>query len=174
MTPHGHSSILVTVLVVALVAWRLYARIRRSIGRQRLSKYRPWFTVTLFPIVIMTIAAVSWHQTEALLMLAGGAAVGIGLGVVGLRLTKFELTPEGAFYTPSAHLGIALSTLFVLRVGYRFVQLSQDAGPGAPPMDSTSSPLTMLIFGTLALYYMTYAVGLIRWSQKQLVPVNSH
>ena len=37
--------------------------------------------------------------------------------------TKFEVTPQGMFYTPNAHIGIALSLLFVGRVIYRMVVL---------------------------------------------------
>jgi hypothetical protein len=32
--------------------------------------------------------------------------------------------------------------------------------------DFTRSPLTLLIFGVLAGYYMTYAVGLLRWRKR--------
>ena len=87
-------------------------------------------------------------------------------GVLGLRLTRFEATPEGLFYTPSAHLGIALSTLLVCRIAYRFVV------SGAPGMGAGSSPpppltpLTLLLVGTLGGYYSAYALGLLRWSAR--------
>jgi len=166
MQAQGHSSILVTVLILALVAWRLYARSRRLIGRQSLSKWRPWVTVTLFPLLLAVLGILSRHQPPVLWALGGGAVAGIGLGILGLKLTKFETTPTGVFYTPSAHLGIALSTLLVLRVGYRVIQGSPSVNAGAPPASYWSSPITLLIFGTLALYYVTYAVGLIRWSHR--------
>ncbi|HEY6923207.1 MAG TPA: hypothetical protein VI653_07060 [Steroidobacteraceae bacterium] len=166
MHPQGNSSALVTVLILALIAWRLYARSRKLIGRQPLSKWRPWVTVTLFPLVFVILAVMSRHQPPVLWALNGGAIVGIALGILGLKLTKFETTPTGAWYTPSAHLGIALSTLLVLRIGYRFIQLSQSATIAAPPANYSSSPLTLLMFGALALYYVTYAVGLIRWSHR--------
>jgi len=165
MHAQGNSSMLVTVLIVALVAWRLYARSRKLIGRQPLSKWRPWVTVTVLPLIFIILGVTSRHQPPALLALAGGAIAGIGLGILGLKLTKFETTPTGAWYTPSAHLGIALSTVLVLRIGYRFIQASQLANTGAPPASYSSSPMTLLIFGALALYYVTYAIGLIRWSQ---------
>ena len=78
--------------------------------------------------------------------------------------SDLEATPAGLFYTPNAHLGIALSLLLVLRLGYRFVLL-QAGGRGFDPqaMQVGSSPLTMAIFGTLAGYYVTYAIGLLRW-----------
>jgi hypothetical protein len=166
MHAQGNSSTLVTVLILALVAWRLYARSRRLIGRQRLSKWRPWVTVTLFPLALVILGVVSRHQPPALWALGGGAIAGIGLGLLGLKLTKFEITPTGPSYTPSAHLGIALSTLLVLRIAYRFIQASPLVNTDTPPATYSSSPLTLLIFGALALYYVTYAVGLIRWSRR--------
>ncbi len=164
MHAQGNPSMLVTVLIVALIAWRLYARSRRLIGRQRLSKWRPWVTVTLLPLIFVVLGVLSRHQPPALWALSGGAIAGIGLGMLGLNLTKFETTPTGAWYTPSAHLGIALSTVLVLRIAYRFVLAPQSVNFGAPPPSYSSSPITLLIFGALALYYVTYAVGLIRWS----------
>jgi cytochrome b561 len=74
------------------------------------------------------------------------------------------VTPAGLFYTPNAHLGIALSLLLVLRLGYRFVTLQMNAQHFDPQsMQLGASPLTMAIFGTLAGYYVTYAIGLLRW-----------
>jgi hypothetical protein len=83
-----------------------------------------------------------------------------------LRLTCFEVTGEGMFYTPSAHLGVALSTLLVCRIAYRFLNGGgfPGAGSGAPPAPPALTPLTLLLIGTLAGYYCTYAVGLLRWS----------
>jgi hypothetical protein len=91
------------------------------------------------------------------------------LGVLGIRLTKFEQTAEGLFYTPSAHLGIALSALFIGRLAWRFLQLYSLDGQTPPPAginDITHSPLTLVIFATLAGYYVTYAMGLLRWRRR--------
>jgi len=91
----------------------------------------------------------------------------VALGVYGLRLTTFEPSPEGLFYTPNAHLGIALSLLLIARLGWRAVQLyTSDIPVGTPPVDFARSPLTLLIVGTLAGYYITYAVGLLRWRRR--------
>ncbi|MCK9686997.1 hypothetical protein [Scleromatobacter humisilvae] len=155
---------LIVLAFAALVVWRVYARIRRVVGRQRLSKVRPWITVVVFPLIFALLLATNLaHPATAVLALAG-AAVGAGLGVLGTRLTKFEVTPAGLFYTPNAHLGIALSLLLVVRLAWRFV-MQQTAGRGLDPqsMQIGSNPLTMAIFGTLAGYYVTYAIGLLRW-----------
>jgi hypothetical protein len=81
-----------------------------------------------------------------------------------LRVTRFENTPQGLFYTPSAHVGIALSLVFVGRILYRLYQLYGNPGDSAqPPAAYATTPLTLLIFGALAGYYVTYAIGLLRW-----------
>ena len=142
----------------------MYARIRRVIGRQRLSPTRPWFTVLLFPLVLLLVLFTGLAHPMTTAAMAAGVAVGIVLGLYGTRLTRFEVTPAGLFYTPNAHLGIALSVLLVLRLGYRFVMLQLGGQPFDPQsMQLGNSPLTMAIFGTLAGYYVTYAIGLLRW-----------
>ena len=82
--------LLTVVLVVALVVWRVYARIRRVIGRQRLSAVRPWVTVVVFPLVAALVLSTSLLHPLTGVALAGGAVVGIALGVLGTRLTRFE------------------------------------------------------------------------------------
>jgi TRAP-type C4-dicarboxylate transport system permease large subunit len=164
MSASVDTHLITVVAVVALIGWRMYARIRRVIGRQRLSPARPWFTVLLFPLVLLLVLFTGLAHPMTTAAMAAGVAVGIVLGLYGTRLTKFEVTPAGLFYTPNAHLGIALSVLLVLRLGYRFVMLQLGGQPFDPQsMHLGNSPLTMAIFGTLAGYYVTYAVGLLRW-----------
>ena len=158
----------ITVLVlIPLIAWRLYARIRRMVGRQRLSRVRPWITLTVFPLVILLLCAAQLPHPGRMLFLAAGLAAGAGLGVYGLRMTKFEPTPQVLFYTPNAHLGIALSLLFLARVAWRFVELLMLQPQAAhAPDDFARSPLTLAIFGLLAGYYIAYAIGLVRWRSR--------
>jgi len=168
MAAAPHPSLLVSAGVGALILWRVYSRVRRMIGRQKLSNVRPWITAVAFPVLLGLLLLSSLaHRVNALGLLAG-VGCGAALGVYGLRLTKFEQTTEGLFYTPSAHLGIALSLLFLGRLAYRLGQTYVLAGQAsvAWPNDFTRSPLTLVIFGTLAGYYVTYAIGLLRWRRR--------
>ena len=161
------TTLLLPAGIAALVGWRLYVRFKRMVGRQRLSKVRPWVTLCLFPFLVVLLLVASLSHRYAALALVAGVVAGAALGLYGLRLTKFERTPLGLFYTPSAHLGIALSLLFIARIGYRALQLYFTSG--AIQEGSTvfaRSPLTLLIFGTLAGYYIAYAVGLLRWRRR--------
>ena len=101
---------------------------------------------------------------ERLWWLAGGLLLGSAVALYGLRRTQFELTPQGLYYTPNAHLGIALSLLFVARIVFRLVEvyvIEPTAAHGAT--DFARSPLTLAVFGLLAGYYVAYAIGLARW-----------
>ena len=42
--------------------------------------------------------------------------MGVPLGLIGLRLTSFETTPEGRFYTSHPYIGVTIAAVFV--VGY--------------------------------------------------------
>lgn len=160
----GTPSLLPLLVVVPLIAWRTYSRIKRNIGRQHLTKWRPWLTITLFPAIIILISLSSLAHPARLLAMAAGIAAGALLGLFGTKHTKFESTPEGIWYTPNAHIGIALSVIFLGRVVYRMFQLySIDPSAQPNPQDFASSPLTLVIFGLLAGYYVTYAIGLMRY-----------
>jgi len=165
MTPQ-QTHVVVTLVLLALIAWRLQARIRRMITRQRLSTMRPWMNVVLFPLLIAVLALGSHMQPLAQASLAGGAALGAALGIIGLRLTRFEVSAEGLYYTPSAHIGVVLSVLLVCRIAWRFLRTGFQASPVAPSGAVALTPLTLALLGTLAGYYFAYAVGLLRWAAK--------
>jgi hypothetical protein len=165
--PAPHPSLYVSLGIAALVVWRLYSRVRRMVGRQKLSRRRPRMTVILFPVLLAMLLIASLAHPLNLVALIAGAGLGAALGLYGLRLTTFEETPQGLFYTPSAHLGIALSLLFIGRIAFRIVQFTM-AGDDSASWSSgfARSPLTLVIFGTLAGYYVAYAIGLLRWERR--------
>lgn len=141
------------------------------VGRQRLSRGRVWLTVSFFPLLIALLFVRSLAHPASALALAGGVAAGVALAGYGLRHTRFERTPLGWFYTPNAHVGIALSLLLVARIGYRAAQMyffSQTAGTDS--IAFLHSPLTLVVFGMLAGYYVAYAIGLFRWWRQASEP----
>ena len=70
--------------------------------------------------------------------------LGALLGLVGLRLTRFETTDEGHFYTPNTHIGIVLSVLFVGRLLYHYIPGHVVTGAKSAAMPF-QSPLTLFI-----------------------------
>jgi hypothetical protein len=155
------STPLVAAVLVPLVMWRVYQRVKRLMVRQRSQPWRHWISVVLFPALLVLMGTLSLGHPQALAGMAAGAAAGAALGVLGLRKTRYEHIGSEFFYTPNAHIGVLVSLLFVGRLlyrGYEFYVLGT-----AQPQDFASSPLTLLVFGVLAGYYTTYAAGLLRW-----------
>jgi hypothetical protein len=165
MTPSTGPLPIIAILASAvLIAWRVRARIRRLVGRQRLSPLRSWVSVAIFTALVIALLIGSLDHPLRTVKELTGVAIGIGLAVYGLRVTRFESTPSGLYYTPSAHIGVALSLLVVARVAYRLFQsYAATAGFTEPPASLVRSPLTLLLVGTLAGYYAWYALGLLRW-----------
>ncbi len=157
------TSVLPILIMIPLLIWRLHSRVRRSIGRQTLSKVRPWITIGVFPLLTVLLGFAALGRPALWGAMAGGIAGGALLGVYGLGKTKFENTPQGLFYTPNAHIGIALSLLFVGRVIYRMFELYTESQAQQSAATFAASPLTLGIFGLLAGYYVAYAIGLVRW-----------
>lgn len=163
MQAPGPSTVTLLVLV-PLILWRVYSRFRRLVGRQPLSRIRPWITLTIYGLLITLLCLAARSHPERFAWLVGGLACGAALGVFGIRHTRFEAVPGALYYTPNAHLGIALSLLFVARIAYRFIEvylLEPHLGHGM--RDFARSPLTLSVFGLLAGYYIAYAIGLLRW-----------
>jgi hypothetical protein len=167
-----NQSSVITALIVLFIAWRLYARIRRMVGRQKSRVWRHWIAAILFPVLAAMLALPALRHPDALGSLAIGIVVGVALAIVGLRATKFEATPLGYYYTPNAHLGIGLSLLMVARIAYRFYEVRVMTGPdqASHMQDFARSPLTLAIFGTLAAYYTTYAIGILLWRSRTPLP----
>jgi hypothetical protein len=151
------------LILVPLLMWRMYARFRRLVGRQLLRPVRPWLTLTIFPLLLLLLGSVALAHPERLALLLLGAAGGVALGVYGLRKTQFEPTPQGLFYTPNAHIGILVSMLFAARIAWRIIEIALTPMAARSPDEFARSPLTLAVFGLLAGYYVSYAIGLLRW-----------
>lgn len=157
------TTVLVPAVISSLVVWRVYRRVRRNIGRQPFQPRRLWVRIGIFGLISVLLAGLSLEQIRVLLGLAAGLVPGMVLAWFGLRLTRFEVTVEGRFYTPNLYVGLVLSLLMVGRLVYRLTLLygpSRTAGQPAPAQ-FMQSPLTMFIFGLMAGYYIVYYLGVL-------------
>lgn len=161
-------------LFVAFIGFMLYRRYRRTVGRQPLVPSRLMFQVGLLGVaMLLFFVPLLSHPQAAATALAG--LVGGGLvGLIGLRLTRFERTPERDYYTPNTYLGLAVFTLFLARLAYHFTQVSAQvqalsAAGQAPPRDLsslTSNPLTAALLLMVLSYYLFYEGGLLLWYRR--------
>ena len=172
MDPH----LITAILFVALVAWGIYRRMRRTFGRQKIDTRRIPVRIGILALVGALAAVNMVHDVRTLEGLLAGVACGAALAVVGLRHTKFEVTPEGSFYTPHTYIGVAVAALFLGRLLYRLISVLF-AAHGAAAADQSfalayqNSPLTAGSFGALFSYYILFYVGVLAKSRTPTLAV---
>ena len=167
-------AILNALVITVVIAFVLYRRVRRSIGRQRLQPGQLWFRIALFSVVCVLILFLRPTDVTSWAFAAGGALLGGVLAFYAYRHTRFEFVPEGRFYTPNVYIGLGVTALLIGRIGYRFMEmapvLSAVAAHTAPNTLPTGgngftqafgSPTTVGLYFVMAGYYICYYAGLI-------------
>ncbi len=154
--------------LAVLIVWRIYRRVRRQIGRQDLKPRRLWLTAVFFPLVLVLATLPSLDDLRVVEAVVAGVVLGTMVGLVGLKLTRFEVTEKGHCYVPNTWIGVAISLLFIGRLVYRLVQIDLASGSVGPAaMQSFGrSPLTIGLFGVVAAYYATFALGVLVWHRR--------
>jgi hypothetical protein len=162
MSPHLYR-ILLWVAVGIYVLIRLYVRLRRTIGQQEFRWTRLIMYLVVYGCLSAALAVIALGHVQLEAGWIGGMVPGIFLGFWGLHLTKFEETPKGRCYTPSAHIGVGLFLLFLGRIVYQGIAIYSNLSlTGRPQPAWGHSALTDLTFNLLAGYYITHSIGLIR------------
>ncbi|MGX5672290.1 hypothetical protein [Thermomonas sp. XSG] len=139
-----------------LVGWVLYRRVRRNFGPQAWKPKRTWLRLVLITLVALLLAVAAAFVPHALLPMAGGAAVGVLLGWVGLRHTHAEWRNGVRTYIPSPWVGGLLTLALAVRMIWRFTQ-----GGGMQGAQQQPSVLTMAIAAALVAYTLYYSIGLV-------------
>jgi hypothetical protein len=152
-------------VLAPLVLWRVVQRIRRLTVRQQSHLWRHRISLFVFPPIILVTLVTASGSALALAGMIAGIIGGSLLGLAALEKTTFERVGDDFYFTPFAPIGMVVAALFLVRLAWRAVQLYHSAGA---PDNFASSPLTLLVFGILAGYYMTNSYGLLRW-RKQAV-----
>lgn len=158
--------LLAPILLAAFVAWALYRRVRRNVGRQRIMPKRLGFRIVIFSVIGAMILLTSMREAPLAEAMIAGLAAGALLAWFGLRYTRFEVTAQGRFYTPHTYIGLFVSALLLGRIAYRFL-LVYPAMHAATQVNANpfaayqKSPLTLAIFGVLVGYYVAYYAGVL-------------
>lgn len=162
MTPAALAPAGFAILFVLMMA----RRFRRLFGRQPVQPTRMKLRIGILLVVGALLLVRGLIAPVTGLATAAGLGAGIALALLGLRLTVFESTPQGRWYTPHGGIGLAISALLVGRLAYRFWQIApamqQAHQAGDDPFAAFQrSPLTLAIFALLIGYYVTYFVGVL-------------
>ncbi|XYJ10099.1 hypothetical protein ACSUZJ_22450 [Telluria sp. B2] len=157
---------LALLLLTPILVWRIYARLKAQMARQRSIMSRHYTGILVFGAMILVSLSEVLARPMELGALAAGTALGVFWGHFGLRRTKYEDTQEGYFFTPPMRLGIVMAMILVARVLYIGVELYTLQGSGATAPRFTDSPLSMLCVGLTGGYFLAFSVGLLLWRRK--------
>jgi hypothetical protein len=169
--------LLATMLLLWLVLLPLSLWQRYRYGKAR-RMARPWLvamnawglllSVAMF-VAVSAISAIWWPGS--LSYAAAGLGGGVIVGVLGLVITRFEITPLGLFYRPNPWLTLALTLLIAGRVAMGFVQVYRQWRGGATEsfLAALDHASLLAVAGLLLGYYLAYAWGLkwrlARWAR---------
>lgn len=164
---------LALIVLIPVLVWRIYSRLKTQMARQRSIMSRHYTGLLVFAALVLVPLASLGGRPYALVALAGGAAMGVFLGLYGLRRTRFEDTDQGYYFTPDQRLGVLVAMVLVARIIYLGIQIYMNQGSNQPNPRFTDSPLTMYCLGLTASYFAAYSAGLMRWRQKKRKEIGS-
>jgi hypothetical protein len=162
-------ALLVPLALVALMPLSLVLRYRagtaRRLGRHWLAAINAAGIAVSTALFLVAAAVTSAWVPEAFTYSLLGLAGGCVLGLLGLRLSRWEVTPRSVHYTPNRWLVLAITLVVTSRVAYGLWRGWQ-TWRSAP--DGTSGLAAFGVAGSLAAgavvlgYYLTYWTGLWR------------
>ena len=110
------SAQLAPAIVLPLVIWRVYVRVRRNIGRQPLRLRQLKVRTVMWSMILAGFAIAAAGHPRALIGLGAGIAASVGHAYFGVRLTKFETVGDATYFVPNTIIGVGLSMLVVGRI----------------------------------------------------------
>ena len=158
--------VLLPLVLIALMPFILVQRYRIGTARR---KARPWMST--LGLVLMALSASGFLVGAALTAVwvphafrgaAAGIAVGTGLGLLGLRLTRWEWTPATLHYTPNRWLVLLVTVMVAARVAYGLWRSWNAARAGLYGTEMVLAfgiPQSLAVGGTVIGYYIAYASG---------------
>jgi hypothetical protein len=158
--------VLLPFALLVLMPLTLFQRYRMGAARR---KARPWLST--LGLVLMSLSAVGFLAGAAVTAIfvpyafagaAAGIAVGTGLGVAGLLLTRWEATPATLHYTPNRWLVLLVTLMVAARVLYGLWRSWQAARAGVHGTEMVLAfgiPQSLAVGGTVIGYYIAYAAG---------------
>ena len=159
--------LLIVFLAIALLPFSLFQRYRVGAARR---PARGWFiTLNLIVIVLSTMlflfgAAVTnaWVADTFLYSLIGLAA-GCVLGMLGLALTRWEITPYSFHFTPNRWLVLLVTLVVTTRVVYGFWRSWHAWSAGLHSWSAAFGVAASMGAGAVVLgYYLAYWLGVRR------------
>ena len=157
------------VVFIISIPFLLVLRYRLGVARR---PARRWIaTVNVFSLLasaalfIWVAAMTNFWVPNAFRYSLIGFITGVLLGLLGLRLTRWEPTPRALYYTPSRALVLLITLAVSARLLYglwRIWHAWRTTGTDSSWLASAGIPGSMAVGALVLGYYFTYFAG-VRW-----------
>lgn len=161
--------LLLPLIVVALMPVTIVQRYRAGTARR---VGRPWFARLNFlllgvstAIFVVSSAIMNVWLPNALLHVAAGLVGGAALGLLGLKLTRWEPTAAAIHYTPNRPLVLLLTVAVAARLIYglwRAWQAWSNSGSASSWLAASGLAGSLAVGAVILAYYVTYWAGVSR------------
>jgi hypothetical protein len=166
--------ILVILAIVALIPISLVQRYRMGTSRQRARGWLASINVTGLAIsavlFLLSAAVTNVWVPDALAYTAAGLCGGMVLGMIGLRLTRWEPSIGALHYTPNRALVLGITLMVTARLLYGFWRgwHSWRGGVAAGSWFVAAGVAGSMAAGAVVIgYYLTYWIGVRRRFRRQ-------
>lgn len=154
----------VVLLWLLLLPFALWQRYRLGRARRRAIAWvlavNAW-SLLVSTLVFMASAWMAGHWVDSALAHAGaGIGAGLLLGMLGVRFTRFESTPQGLFYTPNRWWVLGLTLVVVARILFGIFRLRQAWLADAEAAWLSQQGSMLVVGGLLLGHYLAYAWSL--------------
>ncbi|MFL6529256.1 MAG: hypothetical protein ACJ8HU_09405 [Chthoniobacterales bacterium] len=150
-------------VVLLSLALRYRAGTARRQGRRWVATVNVWMTSISAVLFIFFTWLMSFWLGPTLRFVVAGLFIGSILGLLGFALTRWEVEPQGLFYTPSRWLALLVTFAITLRFAYGCWRAIHPVAAPSPAqnwfMTASATQLSLAVAGGLIGYYLTYAVG---------------
>lgn len=163
------SNLSTLVIVIALVGFSMYRRIRRTVTFQPLSARALQTRMTIFIIIgLLYLVYIAVGQLSIPINdvgLIGGLVVGAILAYYAARTTTYKHDGTRWLYRPNLWIGALVTVLFIARLAFRFstAQKLTPVAHGTPT--HVTDPLTLASFYLMVAYYILFNILIVRRSR---------
>ncbi|WP_088011073.1 hypothetical protein [Gottfriedia acidiceleris] len=156
-------------IIILLIVYRIFKRVRRSFGWQQLNKKKMRISTVIFFIIGTLILVQGGLKPIILTSDVVGILIGIGLAYFASIKTNFEMRNGAWFYNTNIWISSTVTLLFLGRFGYRIYDIYSIEKLHGLQNDGLSNGLQAMASGWSAglmlimfAYYIVFNLFMIR------------
>jgi uncharacterized protein YacL len=164
-----------TLLIMVIVAFAIYRRVKRTVGYQKLSRSRLIFRTVMFGLLGCVFLYVGMLHPINLVADGVGLVAGLVLAYYAIKHIRFEKREDAWYYRTTLWVEITVIVLLLGRIAYKLLSMylynpaAFESGAASSLESYTKDPLTVGIFFVLISFYIRYFTYLLG-KHKELEP----